>query len=153
MPFHAYFTIGFMNKAKKMTQLNAAYSLNHKQTVLGTYPNFTIDYSKFIWSEGTLPTLKELQFDVTDGNVLKLLWAQDNRPSTVFNDQVMVLIYCPALRIADGLINGVNRADKHCNFSINPKFIGHDVEVYISLTSLNRKKIADSQHLGRLSII
>ncbi|MEJ5961719.1 DUF6266 family protein [Pedobacter immunditicola] len=85
--------------------------------------------------------------------MLNFLWEQDNRRSTVFNDQVMLLIYCPALQITDGFINGVNRADKHCHFSINPKFAGHEVEVYIGLCSLNRKKISDSQYLGRFSIV
>ena len=149
MPFHSYLSIGLMNKAKSMTPLNVAYSMNHKQMVQGTYPNFTIDYSEFRWSEGSLPTLIGLQVEKTDVNVLKLTWEQDNRRSTVFNDQVMLLIYCPALKLTDGFLNGVNRADKHCNFSINPKFAGHEVEVYISLCSLNRKKIAHSQYLGR----
>ncbi|MEJ5961718.1 DUF6266 family protein [Pedobacter immunditicola] len=40
-----------------MTPLNAAYSLNHKKLIRGTYPNISIDYSEFIWSVGTLPTL------------------------------------------------------------------------------------------------
>jgi len=149
MRFHPYLTIGLMIKAKKMTPLNAAYSMNHKQTVLGTYPDLTVDYSKFIWSEGSLPTLLGLQVEVTDGNVLKLSWEQDNRRSTAFDDQLMLLIYCPALQLTDGFMNGVNRADKHCNFSINPKFAGHEVEVYISLYALNRKKVAHSQYLGR----
>ena len=153
MPFQPYLAIGLMNKAKKMTTLNAAYVLNHKQALLGTYPNFSIEYSKFTWSEGTLPSLKGLQLEITDGNILELLWEQDNRPSAVFNDQVMLLIYCPALKIVDGLINGVNRADRHCSFPISPKFTGQVLEVYISLCSLNRKKIADSQYLGSFNII
>ena len=153
MRFHPYLSIGLLNKAKKMTPLNAAYSMNHKQMVLGTFPNFTIDYSKFRWSEGSLPTLIGLQAELTEGNVLALSWQQDNQRTAVFNDQVMLLIYCPDLKVTDGFMNGVNRADKHCNFSINPKFSGHEVEVYISLCSLNRKKIAHSLYLGRFPML
>ena len=152
-PFHAFITVGLNNKAKKMTQLNAAYSLNHNNIVVDTYPNLNIDYAKFIWSEGTLSSLNGLQWHLTDDNLLQLSWQQDYRSSAAFNDQLMLLVYCPALKIAGGFITGVSRADKQCSFVIPPKFKGHDVEIYVSVTSLNRKKIANSQYLGRVTLL
>ena len=151
-PFQQFINVGLHNKAKNMTELNAAYSLNHNHIVVDNYPNFSIDYSKFIWSEGSLPALNELQFHLTVDNVLALSWQQDSRSSTTFNDQLMLLVYCPAIKTAGGFISGVSRADKQYSFAMPAKFRMLDVEIYISVTSLNRKKVANSQYLGRLSL-
>ncbi|MET3115789.1 hypothetical protein AAKU52_003546 [Pedobacter sp. CG_S7] len=149
-PFHSYITIGFQNQAKRMTPINVATSRNYKQFVIGIYPDLQVDFSKLVWSEGNLPQLNNPQLSLMEPDKLKLTWQQDNSLATSFDDQLLLVVYCPALKIADGFIGGTERANLECSFQFNPKFIGYDLEVYVSLTSLDRKKIANSQYLGRL---
>jgi len=149
-PFHPYITIGFRNQAKGMTPLNVATSRNSKQFVIGIHPDLQVDFSKLVWSEGILPQLYNPLLSLLEPDKLKLTWQHDNSSATSFDDQLLMVVYCPALEIADGFIGGTERANLECSFQFNPKFIGHDLEVFASLTSLDRKKIANSQYLGRL---
>ncbi len=151
-PFQPFFNIGFMNKAIKMTPLNVAYSMNYRYTVVGTYPNLYIDYSVFIWSAGMLSVLDEVHFSLEADQRLKVTWQDNHRLNASFDDQVMLLIYCPALKIADGFLSGVSRADMECSFSLDSLFSGYELFLYISVISLNRKKTANSQYLGSVQI-
>ena len=152
-PFHPYITIGFRNQAKGMTPLNVATSRNSKQFVIGIYPDLQVDFSKLVWSEGILPQLNNPLLSLIEPSKLKLTWQHDNSSATSFDDQLLLVVYCPALKIADGFIGGTERSTLECSFQFNPKFIGYDLEVYVGLTSLNRKKIANSQYLGRLQAL
>ncbi len=149
-PFHPYITIGLRNQAKGMTPINVASSRNNKQFVIGIYPDLHVDFSKLVWSEGILPQLNNPLLSLIEPDKLKLSWQQDNSSATSFDDQLLLVVYCPALKIADGFIGGTERANLGFSFQFNPKFIGYELEVYVSLTSSDRKKIANSQYLGRL---
>jgi hypothetical protein len=149
-PFHQFITIGLQNKAIGMTPMNVASSINHKEFVTGVFPNFEVHFSKLIWSEGMLPQLNGARVSLTGPDTLILSWLQNNQPQAAFDDQVLLLVYCPELKIADGFIGGTIRADEQCTFKLNPRFIGYALEIYVSATSLNRKKIANSAYLGKL---
>ena len=72
-------------------------------------------------------------------DILKLSWLKNGIKNTSFYDQVMLVIYCPGLHVTDGFSSGVKRSDAQCTFKFNPKMADKRLEIYISITSLNRK--------------
>ncbi|MBB5437717.1 hypothetical protein HDC92_001391 [Pedobacter sp. AK017] len=150
VPFQPYVTIGFANLAIRKTALSVAYSVNYHAAITGTYPNLGTDFSKMIISQGDLPNLNTATVRLTAASQIEITWLQNEDSRASFDDQLMLVLYCPDLNLADGFTGGVKRMALQHHFSFNPQFIGHALEVYLSVSSLNRKKIADSIYMGRM---
>jgi len=150
VPFHPYINIGFANDAAQKTEISAAFSLNYDTAFQGIYPDLTIDYSKLVLSIGSLPMIKDITIELINPENVRLTWSQNNVQPASFNDQLMLILYCEELHKADGLIGGFKRTDKQCTFKFNPDFAGKTLQVFVSMTSIDRKKIANSIYLGTL---
>ncbi|MCY1522684.1 hypothetical protein D9M68_575490 [compost metagenome] len=149
VPFHPYITVGLVNEAANKTEISAAFSLNYHTTFSGTDPNISIDYSKFIFIKGTLPMVTDMVVTLVDG-VVQITWKSENGKVAHFNDQMMVVLYSNQLNEADGFTGGVNRSAKKCSIPLKQRFIGKEIHVYISITSIDRKRIANNVYLGKL---
>ena len=150
VPFHPYINVGFANNAVQKTEIRAAFSLNYHSAFLGTYPNLIVDYSKLVLSVGTLPMIKNIIMELPDNKTIKLTWLKNNIKPASFDDQLILILYNQELHKTDGLIGGFKRTDEKCIFNFNPKFIDRPLQVYVSMASIDRKKIADSIYLGTL---
>ncbi len=150
VPFHPFVTVGFKEITGNRTEINEAFSFNYKNAVTGCYPNLGVDYSKVLLSKGSLPGLTGLTAQLKTPGELELQWASDQVPHASYDDQLLVVLFCPELKMTDGFIGGTKRADLSCRFKFNPKMKGKVLEVYVGLVSLNAKKSADSLYLGQL---
>lgn len=150
-PFYPYVTVGFRNYAKDKTEINAAFSKNYRQATLGVYPDLSMDYTQVVLSRGSLPRLYAVQQQLTAPDLLSLTWQQNRNDDSSYDDQVMLIVYCRELKMVDGFIGGHSRTDLQCDFRLNPKLIGKSLDVYVSVISLNGKRVADSEYLGRLA--
>lgn len=150
MPFHSYVEVGFKNLAVRKTPLSAAYSYTYHKVITGTHPDLQVDYANMLISRGRLPSLKNPQMELIAPDQLKITWEDNDNCHGAFDDQLMLAVYCPELHMSDGFIGGVKRASKTTVFSFDARMTGKALEVYLGVTSLNRKKIADSVYMGRI---
>lgn len=150
VPFHPYVSIGFLHHAEHRTEISAAFSENYHKAVIGSYPNYMVIYHEFVISKGNLPMIEDVAMELQAPDVLKLSWSQNSIKGTSFDDQVMLVIYCPELHKTDGFTGGVKRRDTECTFKFNPKMVGKKLEVFVSISSLNRKKIGNSKYVGSI---
>ncbi|MBB5438149.1 hypothetical protein HDC92_001824 [Pedobacter sp. AK017] len=151
VPFHPFVSVGFHNYAVGKTAIAAAFSANYLQVISGAYPNFVIDYPKVVISKGSLPQLKDPLLSLSDPDTLEISWLPNTGTHASYNDQLMLVLYSPELQIADGFIGYANRADEQYSFKFNPQLVGVSLEVYLSVVSLDRKKVADSIYMGRIA--
>lgn len=152
VPFHPFVTIGFQNLAIGKTAISVAYSFNFHNAVIKTYPNLEVDYSKMMISAGPLPGLNQPVMTLIAPDTIELTWQGNKSPKASFDDQVMLLLYSPELKIADGFSGGAKRAANQCLFRFDPAMVATTLEVYVGVSSLNRKRIADSIYLGRIEV-
>jgi hypothetical protein len=150
IPFHPFMEVGFENQAVHRTAISAAFSANYNTIINGTWPDLSVDYSKLVISEGDLPRLLEPLVTLSSPGVVELKWKQSASLGATFDDQIMLVVYSSELGDADGCIGRAIRRDLKCSFEFNPKFIGKPLEIYVGVVSFNRKKIADSEYLGRI---
>jgi len=148
-PFYPYLAVGFQNLAIRKTAISAAYSMNYHQALNGVYPNLSIDYSKFMISAGPLPGLPGATVSLSAVDTLQVDWQQSNDAQARYNDQIMLVVYCPELNQADGFIGVAIRREHQCSLKIRENMQGKALEVYVGVTSFDRKKISNSQYLGR----
>lgn len=151
VPFHPYVGIGLQHLAIEKTAINVAYSIIYHRAVTGIYPDLVVDYAQIVISAGNLPGLTGLEMEMVDPQVIQLVWEKGSNPRTSFDDQVMLVLYCPELGLTDGFTGGANRRSEQCLYRFDSRFIGKALEVYASVTSLDRKRIAPSVYLGRIA--
>ena len=150
VPFHAYISVGMKNEAESQTEISAAFQANYHESILGTHPSLSIEYSKFIFSKGTLPMVTNMQAALVD-DTIQFTWESTSQPKAKYDDQLIIILYSRELKRTCGFIGGVNRSAKECAFKLNSAFMGRPIDVYASMTSLDRKRIANNVYLGRLS--
>jgi len=73
--FHPYINIGFANNAFRKTEISAAFSLNYDKSLLGIYPNLSVDYNKLILSVCKLPMIEAITVELIDPENVKLTWS------------------------------------------------------------------------------
>lgn len=151
VPFHPYIIVGFGNSPKGKPPISMAFSINYRDAVIGTYPDFEIDYSKVVLSIGDLPGLTRPAMVFTKPEMLELSWEQDSDPLTSFDDLVTLVLYSRDLALSDGFIGGVKRASGKCSYEFDTRLVGKELDVYVSVSSLDRKKMANSVYLGRVA--
>lgn len=151
VPFHPFLTIGFQNLAIQKTAIAAALSANYKTVFIGSFPDIDIIYNKLIISSGPLAPLGNPQAVFISADTMELKWEQNYHPGVLYNDQIMLVLYSEELKYADGFVGAVNRVAEQYIFKINPKLLGQNLHVYISVTSLDRKQIADSIYIGKIN--
>ncbi len=150
VPFYPYITVGFAKQAIDKIEINAAYSANYKQAFSGVWPDIKVDHSQILLSMGDLPGLHNVEIQRVNGFKLELKWERTASRKVAFDDQLMLAVYCPDLKMTDGFIGGVKRNALRCEFDFDEQMAAYDIEVYLSVTSSDRKKIANSVYLGRL---
>lgn len=151
VPFHPYINVGMKNEALSQTEISAAFTANYHHAVLGTYPDLSVDYSKFVFSKGTLPMITDIEMELSSPTTVRLTWNKNNGFNASYDDQLILVLYCRNLHQADGFAGGVKRTAAQCTFQFDDRFIGETLDVYVSITSFNRKKIADNVYLGQLA--
>nr|WP_199077897.1 DUF6266 family protein [Pedobacter sp. ASV19] len=151
VPFYPYVSNGFRHLAQERTEINAAFSLNYRQAAKGAYPDLSISYPDVVLSKGNLPGLIGAEVSKIGTDVIQLTWDKNTQLRQVsFDDQLMLVLYSPELKMADGFIGGVKRADHKCSFKLNPKLANKALEVYVSTYILNGKMVSDSKYMGRI---
>ena len=148
-PFHPYVTIGFANLSAGRTELNTAFKINYHEALETTANGLAINYERVCLSRGNLSGLILALVERIQPNTIVLNWNQQGG-ITAYNDQLMLVVYSPVLKLADGCIGLAKRSDGKLDFTFNPKLGGQSLELYLSMVSLNRKRVSNSQYLGRM---
>ncbi len=151
VPFQPYLNIGFEHLAIGKTALAAALSANYSTAFTGMHPDFILDYAKFQISTGKLPGLLNVQIAFSEPDTIQLNWNQNAVKGTSYNDQLMLVLYSAELEECDGFIGGVGRSKQAYQFVIKEDMSAKPLHAYLSLTSIDRRKIANSVYLGLIN--
>lgn len=149
-PLKPYIRAGFKHLASYKSEMDLAYPIIYHRAILGTYPDLDVDYSQLVVSEGRLMPLKAPVMVLAPTNILSVTWDVVWTPYSKIDDQLMLVLNCPDLGVADGMINIVNRFQQECKFAMPPRMIGYEVDIYVALISKNLKHASNSQYLGRV---
>lgn len=151
-PVQKFIRAGFRTTPKKAghTFHSVAFSLNKKNAMSGKYPDIAIDFSRVIFSMGSLPLPVSAEVKLAD-NRLQFSWDpnlenEENDPS----DQVMLVAYFPTTFQALTVQNGSPRtAAKHDILlpSFKKKMV---IETYMAFISEDRERVSSSIYLSQI---
>lgn len=151
IPFHPYIMVGFGNFPADKPPISMAFAVNFREAVIGSFPEFDIDYAKVVLSTGSLPGLTEPVISFSASDTIELTWEQSMEQHVSYNDQLILVLFSRNLLMTDGFVGGVKRASGKFSFQFDSRMIAEELDAYVFVTSLDRSRISNSVYLGRIT--
>jgi len=148
--------VGYKALSNIDTPMNVAVSYHLKQAVVGVSPNFTLDYTKVMFSQGKLSMPYGISAISTEAAEIELTWTDDGRDNRGKDgtDQLSILVFHPTLFDFVTLHNVVARSAKAYTISLPAEFSGSAVHCYMAFNSIIRKNYAsESEHVGLVMVL
>jgi hypothetical protein len=152
-PITAFIRVGFKRYAHRKSEFNAAMSYTMKHAIVGTYPDYTIDYPSLLVSRGTLTGANSATATAAAGRI-NLAWADNTGIGEAQpTDKAMAVAINPAKGEAAYITDGALRSARSEELLVSPYWAGDEVEVYLAFISENGKDVASSVHLGSVTVV
>ena len=144
----AYLQVGYRNYTEHKTAVNAAMSYTVRNCMTGTYPNFSIDSSKVMVSNGSLMPGRYCTVKV-ESNVATFGW-EDNSGESLANmdDFAMPLVYNFTKGEAVFTTEDASRVDCKAELKLPSDWAGDQLSCYIAFASVQDSSVSNSVHVG-----
>jgi hypothetical protein len=134
------------------TGVNRALSYNLSNAVCGTYPNYTINYSEFLISCGTLRKAQTPTATAGGNGLVNFGWTNDaNWGIPDLSDKAVLVIYCPDIRQCVYTTEGRERGKGAASVDV-AGFVGKSVQTWIGFISDSGKDVATSIYTGEVCV-
>ncbi|HAH25617.1 MAG TPA: hypothetical protein DCL77_17975 [Prolixibacteraceae bacterium] len=152
-PLKAFLRVGFKKQAIKMSAFNAATSYNLAHAITGTYPDYGVDYSKVLISQGKLPGALNPQIISTTSGQIKFTWEDNSlNNGAMGNDRALLVVYNPEKGLVVTSFGDSIRAEGSQMITLPSKFEGTEVQCYIAFQNANQTVISDSRWAGGMVV-
>lgn len=151
-PITEFVRVGFKQQAKRMSAFNYAVSENIA-SVVGTHPNFSVDFNSVLVSKGNLHGVEIATATSTIANNLEFSW-QDNSGlgNAQSSDKALLLAYNAARIEAVFILGGPERYTQAATLNLPVQYSGESVEVFLAFINSEGTKISTSQYLGSIVV-
>ncbi|TCC97241.1 DUF6266 family protein [Pedobacter hiemivivus] len=148
--------IGFKQAAVNgQSAMNAAVSYNLKNAITGVSPDYTLDFSKLMFSKGKL-ALPNKRAVVTENDAeVRFEWGLEttgNGPSKL-TDLGTFIVYNPIKNQYVSLVGGIPRSALKYTMPMPLEFSQDSVECYMIFASEDGKMVSDSSYIGNIPIV
>jgi len=152
-PMKAFLRAGFIEQAIDKTAFNAAVSYTYNHAVTGVYPDFDIDFTKLLVSQGTLAEALNPEVSASEGQI-HFTW-QNNADNleVMDSDKVLLLIYNAARQKTVFLVGGNTRDSGSQSIDIPDLFDGDTVQCYIAFQNMDETAASNSQFVGSIVVV
>jgi hypothetical protein len=141
--------VGYKNYAVKKSQFNSAMSYLLNNAIIGTSPNFDIDYSLALLTRGNLSGALNPVFDLTTAGQVQFSWDDNSaQGSALETDKVMVVVYNPLKGESVYLTEGAARIDLSQTVNIPNSYSGDEVHMFISFMNFEETQLSNSIYIG-----
>jgi hypothetical protein len=153
-PLRGLIDVTFKSYGLKMTAANYALSCNLNNAVTGLYPDFKIEYSLILLSQGKLPIADLSTATVSAAGKVKFTWTDDSAIDEEANatDNAVLVAYCEETNLCKYVLKGGSRSEVTGLLSVSG-FSGKSVETWILFISADGKKISDSVYTGQVAVV
>jgi hypothetical protein len=135
---------------KKMSAVNYAVQINHKQAIIGQYPDYTIDYPKLVLSEGPLMGTETYPVASTDAGTIQFSWLDNTDSGNAREtDQVILIAFCPEKFEYYFSTCAASRKDGSAMLKV-PLFAGERVHTWMVFVSGDGKFYSEGLYRGEV---
>ncbi|MHA4894133.1 DUF6266 family protein [Pedobacter sp. PWIIR3] len=148
--------VGYKSLSEIETPMNVAVSYHLKEAITGVSPNFMLDYSKVMFSQGKLRLPSELQAIAGAAGELDFSWSPagtDNKFRRS-DDKLSIMVFHPSTNEFVTVQNVVARSVGSYTLSLPADLSGESVHVYVAFNSVfTRDLVSESKYLGLIAVL
>lgn len=153
-PIKEFLRTGFKKQAIRMSAFNAATSYNLAHAIIGNYPDYGVDYSKVMVSQGKLPGVLNPQISSTAGDQIQFTWEDNSLVNGAMGDDwAIILIYNPDKGWAVTSFAESTRLSGNQTVTLPAAYSGEEVIGYISFQNASQTGISDSRFVGTIGVL
>ena len=151
-PIKQLTSIGYGTVKGSISPSNAAASYHLNEAVIGTSPDFEIDYPKVIFSRGELPGPASPSAVAGSGAEIDFAWADNSAANLAqTTDKAVLLVYGETSK-QFVFEDTATRASVGATMQLPPNFTGETVHVWMAFFSANDKQASTSVYLGTVVV-
>ena len=151
-PFNSMLNRTFDSYAVKMTGANSALGYNLRNAVSGTYPEYTVNYSQFLMSRGSLPNALNPAATAGANSMVNFTWTDNSGSATALpSDVAHIVLYCEATKQSVISATGNVRSEGATAIDVSA-FAGQEVETWLFFISEEDTNVATSVHTGSVIV-
>lgn len=140
---------GFKSYAVGKTEFNAAMSYVLNNAIVGTAPNFTVDYSLALLSRGNLTSVLNGTTDLATPGQVAFGWTDNSTGGNAnVTDKAMLLVYNPSKKESISILAGNDRSTGSQVVVIPDAYAGDTVELFMAFIAAEGSKVSNSVYLG-----
>ncbi|MFN8274767.1 MAG: DUF6266 family protein [Flavobacteriaceae bacterium] len=144
----------FGQPSAEKSRYNLAFAYHNREAIIGTYPDYEIDYPKVIITKGELLGLQQPLVTADAGAVLNFAWDDNSGEGEAkTTDQVLVVVYNPARELFAYITQAATRVDRAYQYDLPDNWVGDTVHVWTSVADAEGKKCASSLYLGSVVLV
>ncbi|AOW17114.1 hypothetical protein LPB03_06415 [Polaribacter vadi] len=144
-----FIKVGYKSYAIKKTEFNAAMSYVLKNGIIGTFPNFNVDYSTALLSRGNLSSPLNASVDLSTANEVAFNWDDNSTDGNASaTDRSMIIAYNPSKKESISLLDGAQRSATTQTLILPTSYTGDNVQLFMAFISLDSKIVSNSVYLG-----
>jgi hypothetical protein len=145
--------IGFRDAAVKMSGYNAAVQYVLNNAIAGTYPGFTLDYSRIMISRGQNKGAPASAVSSPAKETCTFTWNAKNIFGDLLKatDKSILLVYSEAFDTAVYTLEGPDRSTGTGSLEL-PGFSGQEIHTWLTFVSADRTVVFDSEYTGKVTV-
>lgn len=152
-PMTEFLRVGFKKQAVKMSAFNAATSYNMANAIHGIYPDFEIDYSKLMVSQGKLPMAENPDVSSPGEAQVAFSWEDNSlEKGAMPNDRAMLLMVEAEKGKVFSVMEGNLRMEGKQLITLPAHFQGAEVHCYIAFRNAKQTDISESRYAGSVMV-
>ncbi len=154
-PISTLVNLGYKSQAFGMTGYNVATADMMAGAITGIYPDLEIDYTKVLFSKGSLTGVFSAAATSPDPGEVNIAWADNSGSGTgQATDKAVVLLYNPLKSaFVYNLSTGAQRSAAVDTIIVPAEFSGDTVQVWIAFMTPDKKTFSTSIHAGQVEVV
>jgi len=152
-PLTVFIRSSFKNEHATGSPYNLAMSYNLKNAISGTYPDYTIDYSRAQVSRGTLKEAFNPKVNLLAKGDIEFSWMDNsNNTNGLHNDRVLLVVYNTEKQEAVTVIGGNTRKKGSQIITLPLSYDGDTVQCYIAFQNANKWDVSNSLYVRSIVV-
>ncbi len=146
--------MGYKSQASGMTGYNVATADMMAAAISGIYPDFEIDYTKVLFSKGSLTPAWNVGAASANPGEIQVSWTDNTGSGTAkATDKAVILVYNPdKSAFVYNLETGAARSAAADTLILPAEFSGDTVEVWVAFMTPDKKTFSTSIHAGQIVV-
>lgn len=152
LPLRGLMEIGFANLDTSRATLFNLVMARNLPAVMGEYPDFSIDYAKIVFSNGSLLQPRNVAVSVAPGTATVSWNPATNKFNGHADDEMYPLLYDRELNLFYTSDDIVLRSDGEAEIPLDADTVGHTAEVWLFNTSRDGTLISETVYAGSYTL-